>query len=1310
MGTIRRRKSCWGRTSYQRREGLHFEPLESRVLLSATPADDSFRLAVYADSAAVEIPAEIGVRADDSTESLFTVDDSGEVYLAQDDPRLGDFFDIWRENAGEAGNNPDAHLSEDQLLDHTADGTKTVQMFVNGQVCTEFEDYVVQDDDQIVLIYGENPVLSLNTNYGPIVIELFEGATPITVNNFLNYVNDDDYLSSFFHRSVEGFVIQGGGYTTSSTTFTDTDQFMDVPTDAPIQNEPGISNVRGTFAMAKLGGDPNSATCQFYVNLADNGTSGPSLDTQNGGFTVFGQVLDMTTVDTIADLEITPASDIDTTISANDASLYSSLPLGTNNELVVVQSIAGQGRLSGIRYLDWNRNGEYDSNEQVLAGETVYLDANENGILDAGERTTITATDGSYQFQVEAGHYIVRPEVSQGRPHKGPFSPEGHVVDVEIGREISNLNFGEIDDTDPTLAALPSGLTMRAGAPIHIALDGYDQDGDALYYTVSSTNPSIVASIPKQDSPNSNRSMRITVQGYGEMVFELFEGRAPNTTARIIEIVESGWYDSREFHRIIDGFMIQGGSRDGLGINGTGVQIDDEYHADLQFTTPGLLAMAKGGDDTGDSQFFITDIPSGGFPLPRWLDFNYTIFGKLTAGEDVRNALSAVATDSADHPAGAPIVIESVEIFHDNQDAVMMISSPDGTYDTGEVTVTVHDGFGGTASQTIEVTVLPDSEDNKPFLGPINPVRLSVDQPYSFQLNATDVEGDTVYYQAELLTETDDVTVDVTENGLVTITPTNGFVGNVDIVFCVGPTSDSITPDSLGQYNETLIDKQVVTYEVAPAMGEIDFLLLPQNDLTAGDQTYAFQTAHDGFLTIEALFADNADSVSLTLYNSDGNELTSSAGTTSGQRLDWQTAAGVSYSLHVAGESSDVDLRIANLVQHEDTTVTVHGTADADDFLFSAENSRNVTINGVLYAFDDEEVSVVNFDADKTDADQGSDIVRVEGSTLAETLTSTFEGTESVPTMVFETNTGAVQPFMVTATNFEQLLAWSRSGEADTAVFEDSPGRDKGKALPGENASLIRSKNGYGEFYRRAKLFEEVTFVGANSPTEDTIVLFDAPGPDRFEANALTGESQLTTYSDVVCAANGFPELLVRSVYDNGSDTATLVDSSENDKYVGRRGKSRLYSLVEGNQFDIVVRNFYNTVVDFANGGHDKARFADTPQGDQFLGTPEKSEFWGWGFKHVVHHAEEVSVTSQYLGDGDMANLNDTALNDLLRCEYDEETGGSVQLWTPDELGQMLYELIGFETVDANGTTGTNTAETDGVNFVHLYGSWVEND
>ena len=445
------------------------EPLESRTLLSATPTDDSFRLSIYVDdtslpgSAAVEIPADVGVASDDSTQSLFTVDDSGEVYLdSASGQTLGDFFDIWQNNAGIAGNRTDAVLTEDQLLGNIADGDMTIQMFVNGQVSKEFEDYAIQDGDEIVLIYTDNPVLSINTNYGPIVIELYEGATPKTVENFLNYVNDGDYIDSFFHRSVEGFVIQGGGFTTSSTTFTDTDQFSSVPTDTAVENEPGISNLRGTIAMAKLGGNPDSATSQYFVNLTNNhATSGASLDTQNGGFTVFGQVLDMTTADTIADLTITAASTIDTSISSSDASLYSSLPLGTSNTLAVVESLSGQGTLSGIKYLDENQNGQYDSGEDLLGGITVYLDANNNGQYDSGETWTTTDTNGSYRLQVEAGEYTLRSEVTVGRVATEPLAPDSYSVTVEIGGELADLDFGEIELPAPTgldlLAASDTG-------------------------------------------------------------------------------------------------------------------------------------------------------------------------------------------------------------------------------------------------------------------------------------------------------------------------------------------------------------------------------------------------------------------------------------------------------------------------------------------------------------------------------------------------------------------------------------------------------------------------------------------------------------------------------------------------------------------------------------------------------------------------------------------------------------------------------------------------------------------------------------
>ncbi|HKS31982.1 MAG TPA: peptidylprolyl isomerase, partial [Chthoniobacterales bacterium] len=124
---------------------------------------------------------------------------------------------------------------------------------------------------------------------------------PITVANFLNYVNSGRYFvtdptthmlaSSFVHRSISGFVVQGGGFIgTADPAHPNNALPSPVALFPAIQNEPGISNKLGTIAMAKVDGNPNSATSQWFINLANNGGPPSNLDTQNGGFTVFGHV------------------------------------------------------------------------------------------------------------------------------------------------------------------------------------------------------------------------------------------------------------------------------------------------------------------------------------------------------------------------------------------------------------------------------------------------------------------------------------------------------------------------------------------------------------------------------------------------------------------------------------------------------------------------------------------------------------------------------------------------------------------------------------------------------------------------------------------------------------------------------------------------------------------------------------------------------------------------------------------------------------------------------------------------------------
>lgn len=139
-------------------------------------------------------------------------------------------------------------------------------------------------------------IVQMQTDYGDIEVNLFDETTPITVANFLAYIDAGSYEDLIIHRLVGGFVMQSGGYNLNAQL-----SFSNVPERAPIQNEPVYSNVRGTIAMAKLGGNANSATSEWFINLVDNSAN---LDVQNGGFTVFGQVTDagMDIVDTIAAL------------------------------------------------------------------------------------------------------------------------------------------------------------------------------------------------------------------------------------------------------------------------------------------------------------------------------------------------------------------------------------------------------------------------------------------------------------------------------------------------------------------------------------------------------------------------------------------------------------------------------------------------------------------------------------------------------------------------------------------------------------------------------------------------------------------------------------------------------------------------------------------------------------------------------------------------------------------------------------------------------------------------------------------------
>ncbi|MGB1261508.1 MAG: peptidylprolyl isomerase [Cognaticolwellia sp.] len=144
-------------------------------------------------------------------------------------------------------------------------------------------------------------IVEFTTSHGNFKVNLHDETTPDTVANFLEYINEGDYNNSIIHRTVDNFIVQGGG-----ARFEGTLPPSWIDTRPAVKNEPVFSNVLGTIAMAKPAGNANSATSQWFINLTDNSGGAPQLDTQNGGFTVFGEVIEngMATINTIADVAL----------------------------------------------------------------------------------------------------------------------------------------------------------------------------------------------------------------------------------------------------------------------------------------------------------------------------------------------------------------------------------------------------------------------------------------------------------------------------------------------------------------------------------------------------------------------------------------------------------------------------------------------------------------------------------------------------------------------------------------------------------------------------------------------------------------------------------------------------------------------------------------------------------------------------------------------------------------------------------------------------------------------------------------------
>ena len=184
-----------------------------------------------------------------------------------------------------------------------------------------------------------------------------------------------------------------------------------------------------------------------------------------------------------------------------------------------------------------------------------------------------------------------------------------------------------------------------------VELNTIEQEGDVL------SNNKVYDSMPEMNIDISRKYTAVIKTSMGDMSVEFFTEDAPMTVNNFINLSRDGYYDNVIFHRVISGFMIQGGDPSGTGHGEMGkypgYKFEDELNNQRSYEK-GILAMANAGPDTNGSQFFIMHVD---YPLP----YQYTIFGLVTDGLDIIDKIASVETGDGDKPVN-DVVIESIEI------------------------------------------------------------------------------------------------------------------------------------------------------------------------------------------------------------------------------------------------------------------------------------------------------------------------------------------------------------------------------------------------------------------------------------------------------------------------------------------------------------------------------------------------------------------------------------------------------------------------------------------------------------------------
>ncbi|HEY1786841.1 MAG TPA: peptidylprolyl isomerase, partial [Verrucomicrobiae bacterium] len=312
----------------------------------------------------------------------------------------------------------------------------------------------------------------------------------------------------------------------------------------------------------------------------------------------------------------------------------------------------------------------------------------------------------------------------------------------------------------PVIAPI-GNVTVLAGKSLIIPITATVTNGRPLTYTITGSTNAMAIVLHTNDpfwklnvvqacTPNAPGAFQTpfrgglaTVTNVGDLTFMLFPEYAPNTVSIFQGLLDSGFYNTNTiFHRVVNGFIIQGGDPLTNGTGGLVFRYNDEFNPQAIFSGYGQLALANSGKNTDGSQFFVTEAPY------RFGDFQYTIFGQLVRGFNVLTNIETTPVDASSRPLANEIITQA-SMVPDTADTVITLVATNVAGVTNTVTVVADDGAGGRATNTFTAISVTDTNSNSQpffFVNTVTNVVAPVNKSVTNVLNALELDGEPLYW------------------------------------------------------------------------------------------------------------------------------------------------------------------------------------------------------------------------------------------------------------------------------------------------------------------------------------------------------------------------------------------------------------------------------------------------------------------------------------------------------------------------------------------------------------------------------------